>query len=71
MQKIMEEKFKDEHSRELFETFEHKYNRKILEKIGKFTSEDLGSNDMFNVLFKNLSEKAKENAKIFSKLKHE
>ena len=71
MQKYMEEKFSDSNGRRLFEDFERKYDSKILQKIGKFTAENLESNDMFNVLFKNLSEKAKENSKIFSKLKHE
>lgn len=71
MQQYMEDKFREDDSRRLFETFEQKYNRKILEKIGKFTPEDLDSNDIFNVLFKNLRERAKTNSKIFSKLKHE
>ena len=71
MQKYMEEKFSDEDSKELFKDFEARYNAKILDKIKKFTPEALETNDMFNMLFKNIGEKAKDNSKLFSKLKHE
>jgi len=71
MHKYLEEKFMDSDSGDLFKMFEKKYNKKILEKIKKFKPENLESNDIFNCLFKDVSETTKENSKLFSKLKHE
>jgi Fe-S cluster assembly ATPase SufC len=71
MQRNIEEKFSEKESREIFQHFEMKYNSKILDKINKFSPDVLDSNDVFNTLFKNVGEKAKENSKLYSKLKHE
>ena len=71
MQKNIEEKFSDKESREIFKHFENKYDQKILDKINKFTPDSLETNDLFNIIFKSMGDKAKENSKLFSKLKHE
>ena len=71
MQRYIEEKFMDNKAKDIFKIFEKKYNKKILEKVKKFNPENLESNNIFNCIFKDVSDKTKENAKIFSKLKHE
>lgn len=71
MQKYMEEKYMDKNSRNLFDSFEKKYDSKILQKIKSFTSENLKSNSIYNSIFKNISVTTNQNSKIFSKLKHE
>jgi hypothetical protein len=71
MQKYMEEKYMDKNSKELFDSFEKKYDSKILQKIKSFSRENLKSNSIFNSIFKNISNTTMLNSKIYSKLKHE
>ena len=66
-----QEKFKNPKAKKVFDNYEEKYNEKILEKIKKFNEKNLEENDIYDNFFKDIALKAKENSKIFSKLKHE
>lgn len=71
MQRNILESFSNKENRKIFNFYETKYNKRILEKVKKFNSDTLESNEIFNSLFRDFGDTCNINSKIFSKLKHE